>query len=435
MLAAWRQHRARSSYASPFVLPSVLFAVTPWVWPSPLGLIVSMCAHVAWLIVCEFAAPSPVHTTTQAPPRARAAAPAHPASTGPRPLTRDATRDTSGFIATTVLAVLDEATDIKTFRLARPHGFDFVAGQFVPVRVLVDSQPHVRCYSISSSPDTNAYLEISVRRQGLVSTTLHATLRTGSQLAVGRAAGRFVYPAGDDRPLALLAAGIGITPLLSMLRHAVSSDPTRPVTLLYSARDRQAMAFLPELRVLAQRHPQIKIALTVSEPSAPAPWRTGRIDQALLRQYVPHPEHTIFCTCGPDAMMAAMEALLIAEGVPKTQIRSEQFDTTAAAQVLNPVHARSTASVPETHGEFTITFAATGRSTIASGSQSLLDAAEADGVAITTSCRSGVCQACRTRLTSGDVDCRSDVLDADDRAAGYILPCVSWAHSDCVLEA
>ena len=65
----------------------------------------------------------------------------------------------------------------------------------------------------------------------------------------------------------------------------------------------------------------------------------------------------------------------------------------------------------------------------------LLEAAEREGVRIASSCRAGVCQACRTRLAQGDADCRSSVLDPEDRAAGFILPCVSWATSDCVLEA
>ena len=104
------------------------------------------------------------------------------------------------FAPTTVLAVLDEAADIKTFRLARPEGCEFSAGQFLAVRVLIDGKPHVRCYSISSAPHTRGYLEISVRRQGLVSGTLHATLRAGSTLTINRPSGQFVYPQGDDRP-------------------------------------------------------------------------------------------------------------------------------------------------------------------------------------------------------------------------------------------
>jgi ferredoxin-NADP reductase len=340
-------------------------------------------------------------------------------------------------VLTPVLAVIEEATGIITFRLARPGGFDFTAGQFVPVRVSIDGKPHVRCYSISSSPDVRAYLEISVRRQGLVSTTLHATLRSGSHLAIGRPAGRFVYPHGDDRPLALLAGGIGITPLLSMLRHAISSDPTRPISLLYSARSLEAVAFMSELKVIAERHPQVRVGLTLTDGTAQAPWRSGRIDAAMLRQYVKHPSHTVFCVCGPAAMMAAMDEMLRAEGVPAAQIRSEQFETAVAAALVNAQSGAHASDAPRVSGGTngcSVTFSITGRSTTALSSQTLLEAAEAIGIDIPSSCRSGVCQACRTRLTEGDADCQSSVLDPADRDAGFVLPCVTWAKTDCVLE-
>lgn len=346
-----------------------------------------------------------------------------------------------------MLTVLEESADIRTLRLARPEGFDFQPGQFVPVRLQIDGKPHVRCYSISSAPDTRGYLEISVRRQGLVSGTLHATMRAGATLAINRPAGQFVYPAGDDRPVALIAGGIGITPLLSMLRHAVASDPTRPVTLLYSARHEHDLAFLDELRVVAARHPQVKIAITLTQPvgtphsGGDLLWRTGRVDADLIRQYVAAPTHTVFCMCGPSPMMAAMSALLTGVGVPPSQIRFEHFETAVAASLVNPAaeserarHAPA-AEAAEVADAFRVTFAESGRSTVASGAMTLLDAAEAEGIDIPTSCRSGVCQACRTRLKDGQADCRSDVLDPADRDAGYVLPCVTWATGDCVLEA
>jgi ferredoxin-NADP reductase len=338
-------------------------------------------------------------------------------------------------MSTSVLAVLEETSDIKTFRLARPSGFTFTAGQFLAVRVSVAGSPHVRCYSISSSPEAQGYLEISVRRQGLVSTTLHATLRSGSTLTIGRAAGQFVYPAGDDRPLALLAGGIGITPLLSMLRHAVLAHPTRPVTLLYSATSHEDAAFVHELSVIAERHPQVRVALTFSGGTASPPWRTGRIDAAMVRQYIPHPAHTIFYVCGPVAMMTAMNQLLHAEGVPADQIRAERFETAIAATLVNTASAPPAGATAPPAGEYQVTFANSGRTGRGRSSHTLLDIAEMEGVQIASSCRSGVCLTCRTRLAEGDADCRSSMLDDDDRAAGFILPCVTWAATDCVLEA
>jgi len=424
-MAILRKHRAAGqSFASPFVLPSFLFAVVPWLSHSPLGLAAGLGAHVAWLFVCELSAP-PVA-------RARVSATATP----PRPASAAAPSPGRGpaFVPATVLAVLDETPDIKTIRVLRPEGFEFVPGQFLAVKLLTDGKPHVRCYSISSPPHARGYLDISVRNQGLVSGMLHATVTAGSVLSINRPAGQFVYPAGDDRPLALIAGGIGITPLLSMVRHAASCDPARPVTLFYSARREDDLAFRSELRVLAERHPHIRIVLTLTRPTDATRLRTGRIDADLLGQFVPSPAHTIFCLCGPGPMIVDTRQVLATLGVPAAQVRYEQFDLAVAASQVNTVAPERTPA-SETGETVSVTFETSGVTTCASPSLTLLEVAEEAGVTMSSSCRSGVCQSCRTRLKSGAADCRSDVLDSDDRSDGFILPCVTWATGDCVLEA
>jgi ferredoxin-NADP reductase len=430
-----RRHRRGNRVADPFVLPSFLFAAAPWLWSSATGLVVVALAHAAWLVACEVLAPPLAKPTAIRTTTTRTPVPPASAAAATRNVPARASNADGGFVQTPVLTVLEEAEDIKTFRLARPAGFDFVAGQFVTVRVSIAGHPHVRCYSISSSPDTRAYLEISVRRQGLVSTTLHATARSGALLTIGQPAGQFVYPREDDRPLALIAGGIGVTPLLSMLRHAISSDPTRPVSLLYSVRHPAGAAFVNELRVIAERHPQVRIGLTVSDGQPAGAWRAGRIDMSMVRQYVAHPPHTVFCICGPTPMMDAMRQMLLGEGVAAEQIRSERFDTAVAATQLNVRPTPRPASTRGARESYEVTFATSGRTGTATASQTLLDVAEAAGIAIPSSCRSGVCQACRTRLCEGDADCQSSILDPGDREAGFVLPCVTWATSDCVLEA
>ena len=424
-IAILRRHRASGrSIASPFVLPSFFFVLAPWLWPTPLGLAIGVGAHVLWFFACELLAPAVRRVPTPATPSTKTAMASRPPAPAP-----------PAFAATAVLVVLDEATDIKTFRLARPVGFEFSPGQFLAVRVRIDGKPHVRCYSISSAPHTRGYLEISVRRQGRVSGTLHATVRAGSTLTINRPAGQFVYPAGDDRPLALIAGGIGITPLLSMLRHAVAADPARPITLLYSARREHDVAFHSELRVLAERHPQVRVAITLTQPTEPTRLRTGRLDEAMVRQFVAAPADTIFCLCGPGPMIDDMRAALAGLGVPAGQVRFEQFETAVAASQVNAVAPRVAPAASASADAVTLTFERSGVSVSARSSVTLLESAEAEGVAIISSCRSGVCQSCRTRLTAGQADCRSDVLDPEDRAAGFVLPCVTWPTGDCVLEA
>jgi ferredoxin-NADP reductase len=424
-LSILRRHRGgKAGVLSPFVLPSFFFPVTPWLWPSPVDVGIAFGAHLLWFAICELVAPAPSR------PPARSTSPPRRSSAAVQ------------FATTSVLAVLDEASGIKTFRLLRPEGYEFAPGQFVPVRVRVDGRPHVRCYSLSSAPESRGYLEISVRRQGLVSTMLHETLRSGASVVIGRPAGTFVYPANDDRPIVLVAGGIGITPLLSMLRHAIASDPSRPVTLLYSARSENDLAFLSELRVIAERHPQVRIGITLTRALSQRNWRTGRIDRSMVQQFVAHPAHSIFCLCGPTTMIADTTMLLQSLGVPSSQIRSEHFDLAVAAAALgSPSTSTATEDVPEGVGDridadgCRVTFALSGRTATLSADRTLLELAESAGITIASSCRAGVCQACRTRVAKGRVDCQSDVLDPADREAGYVLPCVSWASSDCVLEA
>ena len=229
-----------------------------------------------------------------------------------------------------VIATIDQTRDIRTFRLARPRGFDFQAGQFLTVSVKINSKRMVRRYSISSAPESADHLEITVKRQGTVSSALHATLGVGSLLSVEPPAGRFVYPAGDPRPIVLLAGGVGCTPLMSMLRHAVVRDPTRPVTYLLSVRTEKDIAFHSEISRLRRSHPHLRVGVTLTREKRPG-FRAGRIDEELLRRASPDPANTLYYICGPTPMMDRMRSLLSRLGVPAGQIRWEVFDNASAA--------------------------------------------------------------------------------------------------------
>jgi hypothetical protein len=434
-LVVLRKHRLPGGAFPWVLLPAILLCAFPWLFPSIPALVVGLSLNVGWFIACERLVPSVWAPTAVPPATARRAVNGAAAAA---PAVAPAALATKEFSPAPVLAVLDESPTIRTFRLARPDSFGFEAGQFLTVRVLVDGQPHVRCYSISSPPEATGYLEISVKRRGLVSGTLHATLRPGSQVHVRPPAGRFTYPAGDDRPVVLIAGGVGITPLLSMLRHGAAADPERPITLLYSARGRRELAFWDELEWLSRRHAHIRLVGTVTEPGDGWQDRVGRIDRALIANYVPNAKHSVFLMCGPSEMIEVIGTTLRAMGVPDSQVRSEVFQ---AAPAVGPAPSSSSraavidaTSVP-TPGSTRLALTRSGRTVEVVGSQTLLDAAESAGASIPTLCRAGVCGTCRTRLVSGDARCTSDALDHRDRQAGYILPCVTWAQGDCALEA
>lgn len=426
-LAALRNHRRPTTGPiSSLAVISLSLAATPWLFPSAIGLAFGFAAHLAWFIACEFLVPVRPTSVSQplprsTPPRPTAASAAAPPS-APRP---------KGFLQVPVLAAFDEAADIKTIRIARPDGFDFEAGQFIAVRVRLDGKDFSRCYSVSSAPDVKGYLEISVKRQGLVSNALHTMARPGALLSVRSPSGAFKYPSGDDRPIVLFAGGVGITPLLSMLRHAVHTEPARPVTLIYSARSEDAFAFREEVDGLARRHPQIRVHLASSAALQPGVY-PGRIDEALVSATVPEIAHSICFICGPKPMIEQVKALLVRLAVPPAEIRHEAFEAAVAASAAREDAPES--RTPAARAGYAMDCARSCRSVTIDPGQTLLEAAEAGGVALESLCRAGICGTCRTRVTAGDVECVSDGLSADEQRQGFVLACVARARSNCTLE-
>jgi len=463
-LVVLRMHRSPTAGVFSFVTPvSIALAGSPWLLSSPTGVAAGLATQFAWFIACERLLPVPVRVGVQPTPsqaRAAAAPPARaprPTAPAPAPVARRATVASSSspsapraaavpapaataaapsrdFIQVPVLAVLDEARDIKTFRLGRPDGFAFKAGQFVAIRLRADGKEHVRCYSISSRPEAQGYMEISVKRLGSVSATLHASVRAGGTLAVKAPAGAFVYPAGDDRPIVLIAGGIGITPLMSMLRHGLDTEPMRPVTLVYSVRTPQDIAFHDEIRALARRHPQFSPVIVVTDVEVTAADMFGdRVTAAFLSATVPDLAHSTCMVCGPPLMIDDVKAMLASLGVPGAQVHYEIFQAAVAATAGAPVREQPVAAASP--ADYHVRFERSGQSVRIQPGETLLEAAERCGADLPSLCRAGVCGTCRTRVVSGDADCPSQMLGDRDRADGYILPCVSHAFSDCVLEA
>ena len=434
-----RLHRsADGTRNSALLLPSVVFSATPWFLPGWGGLAFGFVLHWLWFVACENLIRVPVPAASSRPQaeRPKAATNASPTPASPRPAA------SSGVVQVPVFAVFKESQDITTFRMARPDGFDFEAGQFVTVRVNIDGRPITRCYSISSGPEAKGYLEISVKKQGLMSGTLHATIRPGSMLSIRKPGGAFVFPKGDDRPVTLLAGGIGITPLMSMLRHCVNTEPTRPITLLYSVNGQRDVVFGEELRWLAKRHPQIKVVVTTTEGPHSSDYHSGRIDRQMLIDHVQNLGNNVFLLCGPPPMIESMQSILADLDVPKSQVRFEAFEAAVAAaqREVEAVEVgaidQSTAIGQAAAGRaYDLRLTASARTLAADAGQSLLETCEESGVEIPSICRAGVCGTCRTRVVDGSVRCDEDILNEADRSQGYVLACVAWPESDCAIEA
>ena len=402
--------------ARALLIPSFALAASPWLLPTPAGLVLGIAAHLAWFVACEKWIPAAAGAVS---PRAQTAAPLRTAE--------------SGFVTTAVLAVADETPDIRTFRLARPAGFDFRAGQFLSLRIEAGGKSLVRCYTISSPPDWPRHLEISVKRQGRVSAALHDSLRPGGRLSIRGPGGHFVYPAGDGRPIVLVGGGVGVTPLMSMLRHAVLRESSRPVTLVYSARTEDDFAFREELGEIARRNPRVRVVLAATRGARSPEVFPGRIDGKLLQSVVAEPLESLYFVCGPAPMIDSLRPTLDRMGVPGPRVHVEAFEA-AVAWASASASGRGCAVRAAAGGPFRMQLTRTAQVVVVDPGQTLLDAAEQAGANIDFSCRSGVCGTCRTRLVRGEVD-DEGTLDRSERDEGWILPCVALARGDCEIDA
>jgi ferredoxin-NADP reductase len=257
-------------------------------------------------------------------------------------------------------------------------------------------------------------------------------------LSVRPPAGAFVYPAGEDRPIVLIAGGVGITPLMGMLRHSLDAEPTRPITLFYSVRTVEDIAFRDELRLLDRRHDNFRAFIAISDGPASREFFPGRINEAFVVTMAPDVTHAICLMCGPQPMLDAMTALLTSVGVPRQQISFEIFQAAVAAAgpaATAPAAATTAVSADASGAGHEVRFQQSGVTASATGTETLLEAAESCGAGIPSLCRAGVCGTCRTKVLKGKVECRSQVLDDQDRNDGFVLACVSEVMSDCAVDA
>ena len=229
-----------------------------------------------------------------------------------------------------------ESQEITSFILRPEDGGQVLvheAGQFIGLRLHIAGKEVRRNYSLSQVANGQT-LRISVKRDagGVVSQHLHDQVQVGDVLDVFPPAGQFVLD-GSDQPVVLVAAGVGITPLMSMLQQALSAQ--RAVTLIHCTRSPAVQAFRSEMLALAEQHPQLQLrwafeqdALELQTPQLQV--ATGRADSALLRSWLPATTDVHAYFVGPAAFMRVAQHVLKEAGVPAAQTHCEFFGPTQA---------------------------------------------------------------------------------------------------------
>jgi ferredoxin-NADP reductase len=319
-----------------------------------------------------------------------------------------------------VSKIVDESDSIRSFHLEPADGAGIVphkAGQHLPIRITLpgDAKPLIRTYTLSVAPSDGLY-RISVKRDGRVSAHLHDTLKVGDVIEARAPAGDFTIDALERRPAVLMAAGVGITPMLAMLRHVVYEGlrkrRVRPVWMIVSSHSLASRAFAQEIDALEQSAGgAVNVIRVLSDTNGARLGRdydaSGRIDIDLLTSRLPFNDYD-FYLCGPGTFMQSIYDGLRALNVSDGRIHAEAFGPSALKRTadrgadVKPMRPAATEPVK-------IEFLKSGTSAQwKPGSGTLLELAEASGLSPEFNCRGGTCGTCRTRIAQGTVSYESE---------------------------
>lgn len=326
---------------------------------------------------------------------------------------------------------------------------DFLPGQFLTFRLSVTDpttgqlKPIVRCYSLSDRPGGDAY-RVSIKRvpapygqsgipPGLSSNHFHDQVREGDALDVKAPSGHFHLDPRGAGPVVLIAGGIGVTPMFSMAAACLHENPGREVWFFYGVRDGSEEAFAAPLREWADRHPNFHFHACHSRPASSEVegcdyQHRGHVDVALLRQTLPLRPFD-FYVCGPRAMMESLVPGMLEWGIPPARVHYEAFGPASLPRLDAPAPEPEPKAPPQ---PLSVTFARSRRQVSWTGG-SLLDLAEANGIAVDSGCRAGGCGMCQTRVEEGEVDYEHS--PDFDPEPGTCLLCVGRPRTNLVLTA
>lgn len=312
------------------------------------------------------------------------------------------------------------------------EAYNYTPGQHLTIRCADGAR---RSYSLCTPPGAGV-LRIGVKRLpgGAFSDAVVARLAVGDRLEVMTPAGRFTTttdPAARRRYVAI-AAGSGITPVLSIVSAVLAEEPGSFVTLLYANRTHRSVMFLQEVHDLKDSHPErFQLLHVLSRETTGVDLLSGRLDASRLRRIlaalVPVADVDAWFLCGPQQMVAEHVATLLELGVPRVRVHSELFhaDPVASRYAPDPLGTPS--------GSCQVTVRLDGRTAEVSlrpQGPSVLEAALSVRPDLPFACRGGVCGTCRARVVEGSVAMEANhALEPQEVAAGYVLTCQSHPTS------
>lgn len=347
---------------------------------------------------------------------------------------------TPKFHALTVKEVRQETEDSVSIAFEVPadlrESYDYLSGQYLTLRTLIDGEDVRRSYSLCSSPHENEW-RVAVKQveKGKFSTYANEVLKAGDKLDVMTPMGNFSIATNhsNKRSITLFAAGSGITPILSIAKTILTQEPNSDVTLFYGNKTIASIIFREEVEGLKNDYmDRLRLVHILSRENLGIPLLKGRIDvektnqlfKAFLEADVPEAVYI----CGPEQMILDVKESVLENGLDPKTVHIELF-TSPDAEKREPVEKydgpqiESNVSVILDGDRFDIHLESDG--------ENILDAATKAGADLPYACKGGVCCTCKAKIIEGKA--RMDVnyaLEPDEVAAGYILTCQSHPMSD-----
>jgi glycine betaine catabolism B len=225
---------------------------------------------------------------------------------------------------TAVDEIITRTDDVKSFRFPRPADFSYKAGQFIMVSVMSGETKLTKPMSISSSPTEKNYMEFTKKiSDHSFSKTLDA-LTVGGWVGVEGPYGSFTLESEYEK-IGMLSGGVGLTPLISILRYCTDMNLNVNIVMLYGNRTERNIIFKDDFEQMQKQNKNIKIALTLDDPQEGWTGEKGNINADMLKRILPDYQERVFFICGPPGMVQAMTGLLRSLSIPDDQIKLENF--------------------------------------------------------------------------------------------------------------
>ena len=310
--------------------------------------------------------------------------------------------------------------------------YTFVAGQYINLRLTLDNKELRRAYSICSSPESGE-LRIAVKavKNGVFSQFATTKLKAGDVLEVGKPEGKFTFEPDPEKQknYAAFVAGSGITPVLSILKSVLKSEPKSSFVLVYGNKTVEDTIFHQELHDLQLQYVGRLFVHYVFSQAKVENALFGRIDKSAVN-YVLNNKHKElqfdkFYLCGPEEMINTVSGILKEKNVKESAIKFELFTSSTQENKIDTSlegHSKITVLVDDEEVSFEM-----------SQKQTILDAALKQGIDAPYSCQGGICSSCLARVTSGSAEMKKNSILTDKEIAdGLILTCQAHPTSESI---